>query len=78
MAFLKRKRVTSPASPAGPGLARLHTMGSDDLYLLVETSLMNAQQRLAEHRHGHADRLDMLVSELDTASLGVTEMQARV
>jgi hypothetical protein len=52
-----------------------------DLFLFVESSLMNAQQRLSEYRQGdfltRSNYLSMLEDEIEWVRLGVQEMAAR-
>ena len=78
MGVLKRRTPSS----APPSPTRLRALPDGDLYLLVETSLMNAQQRLADYRQkGPGVRpamLALLEAEVDTVVLGVQEMQSRL
>lgn len=75
---LKRSVSEVTETPAPSKLAGMH---SDDLYLFLESTLMGAQQRLAQYRTAPAaDKealLTWLASELAHASLGVQEMRQR-
>jgi hypothetical protein len=78
MGLLKRKsdeeeKVVSPT--------RLQVMSNDDVYLFLETTLMNAQQQLSDYRRAMPEDklalLKWLESSVSSAEVGVQEMLSR-
>lgn len=78
MGVLRRKR---PVEAAVPTRTRLEKLSGDDLYLLMESSLMDAQQRLAERRTAQPEArpalLDMLGTAIDSSYMCLQEMEIR-
>ena len=77
MGFLKRK-VTDPVAIEP---TKLKNMPSEDVYLLIESNLMEAQYSLTQYRQGDADTkgaiLNWLSVSLETADLGCKELSSR-
>lgn len=78
MGLLKRKsaeeeKIVSPT--------RLQGMSNDDVYLFLETTLMNAQQQLSDYRRAMPEDklalLKWLESSVLSAEVGVQEMLSR-
>lgn len=80
MGLIGRKNKAKPDEAPSP--TRLAKMSNDDIYLLLETSLMSAQQQLTVYRTSPAtDKAALLawiVSNLETATLGCQEMSSRI
>lgn len=80
MGLISRKNKANNEEPPSP--TRLAKMADEDLYLLLETSLMTAQQQLMVYRTSPASDkaalLNWIGSNLETASLGCQEMSSRI
>lgn len=77
MGLLKRK-VTEPTAIEP---TKLKGMPSEDVYLLIESNLMEAQYTLTQYRQGddavRGAILNWMKVSLDTASLGCQELSSR-
>lgn len=77
MGFLKRK-VTEPVAVAP---TKLKSMPAEDVYLLIESNLMEAQYTLTQYRQADEDMkgaiLNWMSVSLETASLGCQELSSR-
>lgn len=60
---LKRKEPMPTAPPSNERLAR---MSDDDLYLMLESALMNAQQRCSDYRSTPRDSRGAILAWLQT------------
>lgn len=80
MALISRKNKDKPEEAPSP--TKLAKMPNDDIYLLLETSLMSAQQQLTTYRTSPASDkaalLKWIVSNLETAIIGCQEMSNRI
>jgi hypothetical protein len=78
MGLLKRKRKEIPEPPSPTKFQR---MPAEDVYLLIETSLMTAQQQLSEYRSTPLDMraslLSWMTTNVATAELGCQELLVR-
>lgn len=76
---LRLKKTKAALVPPEP--SRLSRMSDEDIYLMLETALMGAQQRLTEYRGSPRDvrgaLLAWLQSELMVAVAAATEMTHR-
>ena len=79
MGLIGRKKTKPEESPSPTRLAK---MSNDDIYVLLETSLMSAQQQLTVYRTSPASDkaalLNWIISNLETATLGCQEMSNRI
>jgi len=80
MGLISRKNKANNEEPPSP--TKLAKMSNDDIYLILETSLMSAQQQLTVYRSSPASDkaalLNWISSNLETASLGCQEMSSRI
>lgn len=78
MGLLKRKTVEEETvvSPT-----RLQGLANDDVYLFLETTLMDSQQKLSEYRRAMPEDkvalLKWLESSVSSAAIGVQELLSR-
>jgi hypothetical protein len=79
MGLLKRKSTEKEETPVAP--TRLKVMTGEDVYLLVESSLMSAQHQLSSYRKAlPSDKIALLKwieSNISAASLGTQELMSR-
>lgn len=79
MGLLRKKREEQV--PKLPSDSRISTMASEDIYLLIETSIMTAQHQLSEYRALPQDMklaaLNWIDANLIAAKAGVVEMMQR-
>ena len=77
MGLLKRK-ITEPTAVEP---TKLKVMPSEDVYLLIESNLMEAQYTLTQYRQSddavRGAILNWMKVSLDTASLGCQELSSR-
>lgn len=77
-----RLKKRAPAPPEPPLSSTLMAFSLEDLYLLVESSLMNAQQRMTQYRTaGREDKLahlEWLRSDLLHASTGARVLESKI
>lgn len=76
---LKRRKETPPEIPIPEKLAALST---DDVYLMIESALMEAQYRLSQYRTSSlADKiahLEWMRTSLGAAQIGIEEFSRRI
>jgi hypothetical protein len=79
MGLIGRKKTPESVIPSP---SKLVGMQRDDLYLLIETSLMEAQMNLARVRSAPEEDktplLQWLESDIRTAMLGTLEYESRI
>lgn len=68
---LRLRRKKSPSS-APPSPTRLARMSDEDIYLMLETALMGAQQRLSEYRSSPRDMRGAILAWLQTELMAAT------
>lgn len=78
MGIIRRRRNDSPEVPEP---SKLSSLELDDVYVLVETSLMTAAHRLGTYRRSPKQDKEALmawiVSDLETALLGCKDLSQR-
>lgn len=81
MGFRLKKKQTKEALPEPPNSQQLASMSADDLYLFLETLLMESQYRLTQYRSaGKEDRLahlEWLRSAILSASIGARALESK-
>jgi len=79
MGLLKRKKNTPPPLPE---VTKLQRMPTEDVYLMLEASLMEAQHNLSQFRSTPEDQrgalLAWLQSSSETITLGCKELSQRI
>lgn len=77
-----RLRKKDPTPPEPPTSSVLEAFSPEDLYLLVESSLMNAQQRMTQYRTASREdkraHLEWLRSDLLHASTGARVLESKI
>ena len=80
MGLLSRKKKETPNEP--PTLTKLAKMPTEDIYLLMETSLMEAQQYLSKFRSSDEETrgaiLAWVQTKVSTLNVGCQELSNRV
>lgn len=77
---LKKTKAAAPPEP--PTHQQLAALSADDLYILVESSLMDAQYRLTQYRTSSAEdksaHLQWLRSNVRSADAGLRTLQSKL